>query len=164
MEKLTQATDDMRDLIKEIAITKTVTGYMVAVDARRWDDLPVFFADEVFVDYTSVRAVPPAASLRREDMIARWRSRYDQVTAYQHELSNVVVRVSGDRAICTGNNAASLVKPDTESDQTVLWQAGVRLNWELECRDKRDWVITSIRAEHVWDRTEPYRGQLRVQG
>jgi hypothetical protein len=163
MEKRTEATDGMRDFLAEIAITKTVTGYMVAVDARRWDDLAPFFAEEVFVDYTSVRAVPPAASLHREAMIARWRSRYDQVAAYQHELSNVVVHVSGDRAICTGNNAASLVRSDTEPDQMVLWQAGVRLNWELECRDQRDWVITSIRAEHVWDRTEPYRGQLRSQ-
>jgi hypothetical protein len=147
----------LENLLAEHEIIKTVTGYMMAVDTGKWDDVGAFFAPEVFLDYTSVRPLPPARSLQREAMVSGWQTRYAKEIAYQHGLSNLVAQVQGLEATCAGNNVASHVMDDPKGHGIVLWQIGVRLNWRLR-NESSNWLITSVVAEYVWDRTEPFEG------
>jgi len=145
--------------LDEQAVAKVVTGYMVAVDTRQWDKVPGFFADQVHVDYTSIRPVPAAQVIQKDGMVTLWRSRFDKEMAYQHALSNLLVTIEGDKATCTGNNVASHVMADaSRGGSIVLWQIGVRLNWTLQRGVDSSWLIDSVRAEYLWDRTEPFAG------
>ena len=149
--------DAIGNLLAEHAVVKVVIAYMNAVDTGRWEDLAQYFADEVHLDYSDVHP-NPAESLRREAVIRRWRNRFDGEIAYQHELSNLEVRVAGSDAVCNGNNVGSHVLEDA-SGQVVLWQVGVRLEWQLRLDRHGRWVISSVKAEYIWDRTEPFNGR-----
>jgi hypothetical protein len=146
---------EIEQFIAEQKITKTVIGYMNAVDTRRWNDVGTFFAEEIFLDYSSVRATNPPQTVRREDAVEKWRIKFEQEIAVQHQLSNLEVRVDGGEASCVGNNVAAHVMKNS-NNEIVLWQIGVRLTWKLKRNEKLSWVITSVQAEYLWDRTEPF--------
>ena len=144
-------------MLAEHAVSKTVIGYMNAVGSGRWNDVAQYFDDLVRVDYSDVHP-GPVETLRREDLVMRWKVRFDKEIAYQHEISNLEVCVSGSDAICYGNNIGSHVMEDA-SGKVVFWQVGVRLEWKLKLNGESRWVIAAVTAEYIWDRTEPFHGR-----
>lgn len=147
----------IENLLAEQAIAKAVTGYMNAIDSGRWDDVKSFFADHIFVDYTSVRPEPPAATMSRDQMIKLWQTKFAKEIAFQHCLSNLEFDVRESTALCIGHLCAHHVMPNA-SGEIVLWQIGVRLTWKFRLDTLTQWVIESVKGDYIWDRTEPFKG------
>lgn len=144
-------------LLVEHAIIKTITSYMNAVDTGRWEDVAAYLCDDIFLDYTSIPGAAPAGSIPKLDAIARWREKFSKELAYQHHLSNLEVTIEAGKACCSGNNCGDHVLTDS-SGRIVLWQIGVRLHWQLHLEEQGRWVVNSVKAEYLWDRTEPFNG------
>lgn len=92
-------TDDpaLRKLLDQRAITETVIYVANFADARAWGELRDLFTDEVEVDYTSLAGGEPSV-VKADDLIASWRGTLAGFDATQHQVTNILVTVSGDGA------------------------------------------------------------------
>ena len=137
----------------KLAVLAVVHRWMTLVDQRRWSELHECFDARVYVDYTGLRPVPPAAWVERESMIAGWKARYDEVIAYQHHIGNFVGAIDGDVARCTGSNIATHERRTSDRSAIELWHVGVYHRWQL-ARVSGQWRLTHIAAQKVWERTD----------
>ena len=85
------------DLIDRERILDRVTELFLATDRKDWPAVEACFAPEVQFDMSSVGA-GPAATKRRSEIAAGWRTGLAAIEHIHHQAGNFVVRVNDDRA------------------------------------------------------------------
>jgi 3-phenylpropionate/cinnamic acid dioxygenase small subunit len=105
--------DKLQLLLDKIAIQETAARYAAGPDQRRWELWEKLFTDpiELFLS--------PRSEETRKISRAKWieleRNICDSYAATQHSLSNFLIEINGDRAVCQVNVQARHFVKDTES-------------------------------------------------
>lgn len=129
-----------------IEVIETCTRMAVHADRREWELLRGLFADVVLLDYTSLNGGEPVR-LTPQEIVGAWSAALGGYDATQHLIANHLVRVEGDRAVCTASFQA------THRLRTVhgapLWTLGGDYRWGLARNDGR-WLIDSVVMTATW--------------
>ncbi|MER6674578.1 nuclear transport factor 2 family protein [Streptomyces sp. NPDC000983] len=127
-------------------IIDTCTRMAWYADLRDWDRLAAVFADKVTLDYTSLNGGEPV-TLEPGQIAAAWREGFSRYTATQHLLTNHLVTVDGDGAVCT---AAFHATHHGSSDLgATLWTLGGTYRFDL-VRTAGGWRIAGLVMTAVW--------------
>jgi SnoaL-like domain len=82
-------------------VCETVYAYAYGIDTRDWARYRSIFAEEVAIDFTSYNASRPAALISADAWVASVRPLFTGLAATQHTMTNPLVDIDGDRALCT---------------------------------------------------------------
>ena len=128
-------------------ITDLCYRYGLALDARDWTALAACFTPDAAAHYTGL----PSA-LGYQAIEATCRAVLTPLTATQHLISNVVVRLDGDRARSTCYLQAQHVRTGTEGGDNFII-AG-RYDDDL-VRTPDGWRIRERRLDIIWTSGNP---------
>jgi hypothetical protein len=129
-----------------LAVIETCTRMAWHADARDWDALGQVFADDVRLDYTSLQGGQPT-TVSRDQLVQSWAGLLGNLAATQHLVTNHLVTVDGDQAVCTAAFQATHVLADTYGDP--IWTLGGTYRFELG-RDGSTWRITAVTMTATW--------------
>ncbi|MEU8138068.1 nuclear transport factor 2 family protein [Streptodolium elevatio] len=129
-----------------LAVVETCTGMAWHADRRAWDRLREVFAPKVRLDYTSLNGGEPA-ELAADDVVAGWSQVLGAYDATQHLITNHLVDVDGDTAVCTAAFQAThrLANPFG----APLWTLGGNYRFDL-ARSEGRWQITGVVMTVTW--------------
>ncbi|HEY8479104.1 MAG TPA: nuclear transport factor 2 family protein [Spirillospora sp.] len=131
------------------SIIETCTRMAWHADRREWDRLRTLFADEVRLDYTSLNGGEPG-TLTPADIVAGWRDALGAYAATQHLITNHLVTVDGDTAVCTASFQATHRHPGPLGT-APLWTLGGDYRFDL-VRAGGQWKIAGIEMIAKWSR------------
>lgn len=123
-------------------IINTVNQMALAADQRDWGLCRRCFADEVFVDYTSLAGGEPA-TIPADALIKSWHGLLPGFTATQHLIGSHVVTVQGEVADCRAHFQATHVLDEAQ------WILGGHYHFQLRHSDEA-WQITAITMTALW--------------
>ncbi|MFD7630140.1 nuclear transport factor 2 family protein [Streptomyces sp. NPDC059851] len=112
-------------------------------DQRDWEGLAGVFADTATLDYTSLNGGEPV-TLPPAQITEGWKNGLGVYAATQHLLTNHLVTVDGDTAVCTADFQATHLKTDGS-----LWTLGGTYDFDL-ARTDNGWRITGVVMTAVW--------------
>ncbi|MFF0202283.1 nuclear transport factor 2 family protein [Streptomyces sp. NPDC005017] len=124
-------------------VIDTCTRMAWHADRREWGLLPGVFADKVTLDYTSLDGGEPV-TLAPGQIAEGWRDALGVYTATHHLLTNHLVTLDGDTAVCTAAFQASHRKPDTS-----VWTLHGTYRFDL-ARTGAGWRITAVVMTALW--------------
>ncbi|MDP9861905.1 MULTISPECIES: nuclear transport factor 2 family protein [Streptosporangium] len=129
-----------------LAIIEVCTRMGWHADQREWDRLRTIFSDTVTLDYTSLNGGEPAA-LTPEQIVGAWSVVLGGFDATQHLITNHLVAVDGDTAVCTASFQAThrLANPFG----SPLWTLGGTYRFDL-VRADGDWRISGVVMTATW--------------
>jgi hypothetical protein len=81
-------------------ITELVYTYALGIDTRKWKLYRSIFANEIEIDFSSYNG-QPAGRMRADDWVQRVQGVFPGLAATQHVMTNPIVEVDGDAAVCT---------------------------------------------------------------
>ncbi len=116
------------------------------LDHCEWDRLLELFTDEISLDYTSLNG-GEVIELPRKDVIEKWRTNREGLTATQHLIANQVVNLDGDEATATAMFQATHLLPNPYGAPT--WTLGGRYRYGL-IRTEAGWRICSLAMSIIW--------------
>ncbi|MER6346531.1 nuclear transport factor 2 family protein [Streptomyces sp. NPDC001595] len=129
--------------MERLDVIDTCTRMAWHADQRAWDELAEVFADQVTLDYTSLNGGEPV-TLTPAQIVDGWRTGLGVYVATQHLLTNHLVAVDGDSAVCTAAFQATHRKTDDS-----LWTLGGTYRFDL-ARSNDRWRITGVVMTAVW--------------
>ncbi|WP_106398079.1 nuclear transport factor 2 family protein [Actinocorallia populi] len=129
-----------------LEIIETCTRMAWHADHREWDRLEAVFADKVTLDYTSLHGGEPAVLTPRQIADA-WSGALGGFDATQHLITNHLVDVDGDRAVCTAAFQATHRLADPHG--SPLWTLGGDYRFDL-VRTAAGWRITGVVMTATW--------------
>ncbi|MEM8857220.1 MAG: nuclear transport factor 2 family protein [Chloroflexota bacterium] len=139
---LTKVIGEMGYNMTDQAIINTVNQMAFSADIHDWAQCRSTFADEIFVDYTSMAGGKPA-TIPADALIDSWQGLLPGFTATQHLLGTHIIEVNGDSAVCDAHFQATHVI-DEES-----WTLGGRYQFNLQY-SSGVWQITGITMTVLW--------------
>jgi len=92
-------------LVDRARITDHVLRYATGIDRRDWKLYRSIFADPLTVDFSSWSG-EPSAMISADEWVAGVRATLEPFDATQHVLTNFLIEVDGDSAMCTCYMAA----------------------------------------------------------
>ncbi|GAM59816.1 hypothetical protein JCM19232_149 [Vibrio ishigakensis] len=92
--------------LDEAKVRSAINGFSTFADQGAYEYLGRVFAPELTVDYTSLFD-GEVTKVKREDLLKQWAGFLPGFDATFHDLSNVQVTVSGDKATATADITAS---------------------------------------------------------
>lgn len=120
--------------------------YATGLDFRDWTTFRSCFADEIEVDFTSLFGGSP-----RRVSAERWtesaRRTVSGLTATQHMITNHVITVDGDRALCIAYVQAQHYLPNDKGDSTQT-MGGYYTNHFI--RTPEGWRIRACKLTLTW--------------
>ncbi|MEM7029516.1 MAG: nuclear transport factor 2 family protein [Chloroflexota bacterium] len=128
--------------MKQQMIINTVNQMALAADQQNWGLCRRCFADEVFVDYTSLAGGEPA-TIPSDALIEAWRGLLPGFTTTQHLIGSHVVHMQEDEANCLAHFQATHVI-DNER-----WVLGGHYQFRLQPKDE-SWQIAAITMTALW--------------
>jgi 3-phenylpropionate/cinnamic acid dioxygenase small subunit len=105
--------DKLQLLLDKIAIQETAARYAAGPDQRKWELWEAIFTDPIEL-FMSPRS-PETRKISRAKWIELEQNICDAYAATQHSLSNFLIDVDGDKAVCQVNVQARHFVKDTES-------------------------------------------------
>ena len=123
-------------------IIQAVNQMAFAADSRDWALCRSTFADEVYVDYTSIAGGEPA-TIPADALMDSWKDLLPGFTATQHLLGSHVVEMQGNIAKCDAHFQATHILDDE------LWTLGGKYHFQLKDIDGT-WHITAITMTALW--------------
>jgi SnoaL-like domain len=129
-------------------VIETYTRMAWHADERDWRALRDVFADEVRLDYTSLQG-GERATVSRDQLAESWAGLLGKLQATQHLLTNHLVTVDGDDAVCTAAFQATHLLPNPHGDP--IWTLGGTYRFEL-VRDGSRWRISAVTMTATWAR------------
>jgi len=90
---------DIEALLAEREIIALAVRYADAIDEKDWDRFRTCFTDEVAIDSSALRGIPPS-TLGVDAWVRRVRSSVEVFEVTLHYLSNQQVTIRGDEASC----------------------------------------------------------------
>jgi hypothetical protein len=129
-----------------LAVIEVCTRMGWHADRREWAELQGIFADQVVLDYTSLNGGEPA-TLRPEQIVGAWSKMLGGFDATQHLITNHLVTVTGDAAVCTASFQAThrLANPFG----APLWTLGGVYRFDL-VRVGEVWRIAGVVMTATW--------------
>ncbi|WP_280253483.1 nuclear transport factor 2 family protein [Nocardia abscessus] len=127
-------------------VIDTCTRMAWHADHREWDKLATIFTDQVRLDYTSLNGGAPV-TLTPSQIVAAWQETLGTFAATQHLLSNHLVTIDGDEAVCTASFQAT--HRGSEALGASLWTLGGTYRFDL-IRSGGDWRISGVVMTAVW--------------
>ncbi len=118
------------------AVEETLRTITTGADLHQWGLVRSAFADVVDVDYGTPER------LDADELIARWRSFLPGFDVTQHRLSQIAMRLNGDRAEATAQfHAAHLIRGAAGGD---IWEFEGRYQFSL-VRSALGWSVSRMR-------------------
>jgi SnoaL-like protein len=124
-------------------------------DRQDWERFAELLADEVYVDYTALVGGDPGA-VKSAELIAGWKEQFARLAATQHLVTNHIVEVDGDAAVCTANFHAQHVAAVAHGDHKLVLSGTYRFGL---IRTGAGWQINSVVMTPTWS-----TGNLAVLG
>ncbi|MFJ9853771.1 nuclear transport factor 2 family protein [Streptomyces sp. NPDC101150] len=144
-------------LESKFAVAEACTRMAVHADQREWAQLRGLFADKVLLDYTSLNGGEPA-QLTPQEIVDAWSATLGGYDATQHLIANQLVRIDGDRAVCTASFQAT--HRLAAAHGAPLWTLGGDYRWELARTGDR-WLIDTVVMTAAWgDGNQDLPGQV----
>jgi len=133
-------------VMDRLDIIDTCTRMAWHADQREWAALTNVFADEVHLDYTSLNGGEPAV-LSPQQIADAWSRVLGGFDATQHLVTNHLVTVDGDTAVCTASFQAThrLANPFG----APLWTLGGTYRFDL-IRTGGEWRISGVVMTATW--------------
>ncbi|MFI6521908.1 nuclear transport factor 2 family protein [Spirillospora sp. NPDC050679] len=127
-------------------VIETCTRMAWHADRREWEALKGVFAGKVTLDYTSLNGGEPA-ELTPEQIVGAWSQVLGGFDATQHLVTNHLVTVEGERAVCTASFQAThrLANPFG----SPLWTLGGTYRFDL-VRSGAGWLIDGVVMTATW--------------
>ncbi|MBB5080451.1 nuclear transport factor 2 family protein [Nonomuraea endophytica] len=129
-----------------LAIIETCTRMAWHTDQREWERLAEVFADSVTLDYTSLNGGEPAV-LTPAQIVGAWSGLLGAFDATQHLVTNHLVTVDDNTAVCTASFQAThrLANPYG----SPLWTLGGTYRFDL-VRSDSAWKINGVVMTATW--------------
>jgi fermentation-respiration switch protein FrsA (DUF1100 family) len=124
----------------QLAIINTLQGVFNSADKRDWTQCTGYFADEVFVDYSSLNNVP-GSIMKATDLIKGWESFLPKFRITQHMVTNFDISIKGDKATATFYAHAIHHLPHTKGGD--VWGVYAKYNTELN-QTAAGWKIAAM--------------------
>ncbi len=123
-------------------IINTVNQMALTADQRDWSVCRSCFADEVFVDYTSLAGGEPA-TIPADALIESWQGLLPGFTATQHLIGSHVVDIQNDDAECQAHFQSAHILDDEQ------WVLGGMYHFRLT-HNEGTWKIAAITMTALW--------------
>jgi ketosteroid isomerase-like protein len=120
----------------QTAVAAVVTAIAEGADLHQWTAVRAAFAPEVRLDYGTPEQLTPAA------VVGRWQPLLEALDATQHQVSDLAVRVDGDRATTTSRFQATHVLRGASGGD--VWVLTGRYEHAL-VRTPAGWQVTAMR-------------------
>ncbi len=157
----------LQHLLDREAIRETVYRYATGIDTRDWELYRSILADPVRIDFSSWNG-RPAADTAADDWVAGVRVLFTGLDATQHSMSNPIVEVDGDRAVCTVYMQAAHFLHSDRGDDSFTIGGHYR---DTLIRTGEGWRIDGVTLTVTWRRGNEgvmtrgvERGQERLGG
>ncbi|MFI0719123.1 nuclear transport factor 2 family protein [Streptomyces sp. NPDC021224] len=128
------------------AIAETCTRMAVHADRGEWRQLRALFADKVLLDYTSLAGGEPVW-VGPQEITDAWARTLGGFDTTQHLVTNHLVDLDGDRAVCTASFQAT--HRLAAAHGAPLWTLGGEYRWELVRTGDR-WLIDAVVMTATW--------------
>lgn len=133
----------MSDEFDVIVVCTRMAWY---ADQQNWEALTGLFGDTVLLDYTSLNGGEPAV-LTPEQIASAWAGSLGGFDATQHLVTNHLVTVDGDKAVCTAAFQATHYLPNPHG--SPLWTLGGDYRFDL-VRTAGKWRIAGLMMTARW--------------
>lgn len=134
------------DLCDRADIIDTQHRYAMGIDRRDWALYRSVFADRVRLDFTQWHGGEPL-ELEADEWVARVAARQTGFDATQHQMSNHLVKISGDEAECTTYVIARhCIRSDGKDEIQAI--GGYYVN--RLTRTDEGWKITNCTLNVLW--------------
>ena len=108
-------------LVDEAEIRRVVDGIDDAVDAKDWETCRAYFADEIYVDFTSL-AGGELGCIPADGLVDAWRTNLYADKPSFHMRTNHRISVDGDRAeVLSKAHALNVLLRERGSDLWETW-------------------------------------------
>lgn len=135
-----QTNTSVQLLVDEAEIVRVVDGIDDAVDAKDWEVCRAYFADEIYVDFTSLAGGEPER-IPADNLVDAWRTNLYTDKPSFHMRTNHRISVDEDRAeVSSKAHALNILLRDRGSD---LWETWGHYVHTLE-RAESGWVCTGM--------------------
>src|SRR6476659_1311312 len=133
--------------------------YAMGIDGRDWPLSRSVFADRTRLDFTAGHGGEPL-ELDADEWVGRGAARQSGFDATQHQMSNHLVTLSGDRAECTTYVVARhCIRTDGEDRiQAIGGYYANRLS-----RLEHGWKISDCTLKVLWTTGDPHLFELAAQ-
>ncbi len=135
-------------LLDKQEISEVQLRYATGLDSRNWALFQTCFTDEVDTDFTSV-----VGGKAQRVSSARWadtaRRTLSGLAATQHIITNHVITVDGDKALCVAYVQAQHYLPNDLGDSTQT-MGGYYTNQFV--RTQHGWRIASCKLTLTWNK------------
>jgi hypothetical protein len=136
----------LRDLLDRAAISDVQLRYATGVDRHDWPLFRSCFTDEIEIDWPAGGSAPQL--IKVDDWVERVRRTIDGMEATQHMITNQVITLDEDEAICVAYVQARhhLAGAEGGSDQVMY---GYYINRFV--RTHAGWKIRARRLTVLWN-------------
>lgn len=118
----------------------------MGLDTRDWVLYRSIFTDEVDIDFSSYHG-RPATHMRADAWVASARRLFSGFVATQHTMSNPIVEITGERAVCSMYmQAAHCVEP---GDDAAWFTMGGYYRDTL-VRSDGGWLLDGVTLNILW--------------
>ena len=133
--------DELRRLVDEREVVRTVNRLFVGTDERDWDKVRTCLAPRVLFDMTSLAGGEPV-TLPPDQITPAWEQGLRPLEAIHHQAGNYLVEVRGDEAtaFCYGTATHYLPHPSGQNTRTFVGSYNFHL-----VRAAGHWVIDQFR-------------------
>ncbi|MEV8565897.1 nuclear transport factor 2 family protein [Streptomyces sp. NPDC051322] len=136
----------MSSVEDRLDVIETCTKVSWYVDQREWDALYGVFTDKVLVDYTSLNGGEPS-TVDAGALIDSWSGLLGNLSSTQHMITNFLVDVRGDEAVCTAMFQAVHRLPNALGGPH--WTLGGQYRWTV-LRTGAGWRISAMTMTALW--------------
>ncbi|MEE2032901.1 nuclear transport factor 2 family protein [Rhodococcus chondri] len=136
----------LQELQDKAEIADLIYRYATAVDTKDWDRMASVFTEDAHLDYSSV-GYPPGS---RDEVLAILRRALEQVPMTQHFVTNIEIRLDGDRALVR----AMFYNPMRLPGATELTYCGGNYHHEM-VRTSDGWKSCRLTEESLWFSNHP---------
>jgi len=107
--------------VDERDIIRTIEGIAISLDEKDWETVGTFFAEEIFVDFTSLSGGTPG-NMASADLVSGWRTvLYDEKRSH-HMYTNHRITVDDDTAeVFSKGYAFNLLSSQFGDDLWEVW-------------------------------------------
>lgn len=133
----------LQDMLDRAEVTELLSRRGRYGDEMRYDELrDVFTEDVVFVSHDGATRIEGVETLR--EMLIGLSTKY---SAFQHQITNTIVELDGDRAKVRSNIVATHVRAD---DPSAAWVVKGTYNDEA-VRTPDGWRLARCQPQRVWE-------------
>lgn len=140
---------NLNDQLQIIRITAQFAHFL---DARAWADLRALFADTIDTAFTA--SGTSTAPQPADHIVNDWQSRLGRLSATHHMVTNHLVDIDDDTAICRATAQAQHVLNEGNGRQS-FFTVGSTYRFHLRRRSEGDWLITAFALKPLWATGDP---------